>query len=376
MVNHSSIPDGLSYTKARLWILGLHGNVQIYLNGQLIKKHVNSSTSYFFDLDKKLLKKKNNLLEIKLSKFDVSGNTFDFRYPKYPKQLRPMGVAREVYLEFFPEKYLDNIILKYKENKLYLNYELYIADSSRSKNDKTVKIEEEITAPSGTIIHKRFEYLNNKKIKKSFKRELNIIYPSEWSYDSPKFYTIKISINSSNSNYYSHVEKIGLRNIKTVGTQLSLNSQKLEIKGINYRFNFTNDFDYLNQAKIDLNIIKEIGFNSVRFVNYIPHPAIAKHADSLGLLLFIDTGFWRLPSNLYTNNQFFDIGKLITTEASNTFSNHPSVIGIGIGNEPNINISAVRKFTIVLKKYLNDNFNYLTYLSPINYQVKSGRRTM
>ena len=174
-----SIPEGLSYTKARLWILGLHGNVLIYLNGQLIKKHVNSSTSYFLDLDKKLLKWKNNFLEIKLSKFDVSGNTFDFRYPKYPKQFRPIGVAREVYLEFFPEKYLDNIKVKYRENKLYLNYDLYIADISTTKNNKTVKIEEEITAPSGTIIHKRFEYLNNRNLKKSFKRELNIKYPSE-----------------------------------------------------------------------------------------------------------------------------------------------------------------------------------------------------
>lgn len=365
-----SIPQDPKYTKARLWILGLHGNGLIYLNGILIKKHLNSPTTFSIDLNVKSLKKENNLLEIRLSNLDENGDTFDFRYPNYPKQFRPIGISREIYLELFPEKYLDNIEIRYKENKLNLIYELNITDSSKTKNDKTVKIEEEIISPDGLTIHKRFEYVKNKPLKKQYSRILNIKSPIKWNYDSPKLYNIKLSINSSSHNYYYYVEKMGFRTIETKKSKFLINNKVVELKGVNYRFNFENGTGYIDQAINDLNLIKEIGFNSIRFVNYIPHPAIAKYADSLGVLLFIDAGFWRMPLKLYTKNKIFNKGKQTISETAKTFSTNASVIGLGIGNEPNINFSQVRKYAIVLKKYLNDNFNFLTYISPLNYSVK------
>ena len=366
------IPDSINYSKARLWILGLHGNAQIFLNDKLIKKHSNASTTYYIDLNVNLLKKEENILKIILSKLDENGNSFDFRYPKYTKQLRPLGIAREIYIEFFPNKYFDLVDFKYNDKSLVINYEINITDSLKSKNEKTIKVEEEILSPKGITIHKRFEYLENKILKKQFNRKINIKYPSEWSYKAPQQYTVKLSILSSNIEYFNYTKKIGLRNIKCNGSQIELNNESIKIKGINYRFNFSYNLDYISKAKNDLKIIKEIGFNTVRFVNYIPHPAIADYADSLGLLLFIDNGFWRLPSKFYTNNEYFNFGKLITAEMAETFKSNPSVIGLGIGNEPEINFPKAKKFTIVLKKYLKDNFNYLSYLSPIDFNFKAN----
>ncbi len=366
-----TIPDSILYSKVRLWILGLHGNALIFLNDHMIRKHVNAPTSYYIDFDPKLLKKDNNYIEIKLSKNDENGDTYDFRYPKYPKQFRPLGIAREIYFEFFPNKYFDHIDLKYKDKNLQINYELNITDSSTFKNEKTIKIEEEILSPTGITIHKRFEYLENIISKKQFKRKINIKYPIEWSNEIPELYTIKLTIKSSNFNYFIYKNKFGLRNINTNGSQILLNNEPIEIKGINYRFNFNNNYDYITQAKHDLKIIKGIGFNTVRFINYIPHPTIAQYADSLGILLFIDNGFWRLPDKFYTNNKYFNIGKLITAEMGESFKSNPSVIGMGIGNEPKTNFPPARKFTIVLAKYLKDNFNFLTYSSPIDFNFKA-----
>ena len=84
------------------------------MNDNLLREHVNLPTSYYIDIDPSILKKENNVLNIKLYNFDDNGKTFDLRYPNYAKQFRPLGIAREIYLEYLPKKYLDNIDIKYK----------------------------------------------------------------------------------------------------------------------------------------------------------------------------------------------------------------------------------------------------------------------
>jgi hypothetical protein len=366
-----SIPDTLAYSKVRIWILGLHGHAVIYLNERKIYEHINLSTTYYIDVEPNLLKKDKNNLEIYLYNYDKDGNSTDLRYPNYPKQFRPLGIAREIYFEFFPAKYIDNIGLKYNNQNLTLDYDIIINDSLDTKNEKTIKIEEEIHSPSGVIIFKRFEYLENKSLNKHCSRNINIKNLYLWNYESPKLYTFKLTIKSLTSEYFKYNVKFGLREVSSNGSKIFVNNTPIKIKGINYRFNFKNSFDYIKQTKTDLKTIKEIGFNTVRFINYIPHPKIAHFADSLGIYLFIDNGFWRLPSSYYSKDKYFDAGKSTIIEIAETFKNHPSVIGIGIGNEPDTNSPKVKKFIIVLEKYLNDNFNYFTYISPIDYSMVS-----
>jgi glycosyl hydrolase family 2 len=369
-----SIPDTIKFSKSRLWILGLHGYAYIYLNNRLIKEHINLSTTHYIDIEPGALKKENNDLKIRLDENDEDGKSHDLRYPNFPKQLRPLGITREIYLEFFPNNFLDKVNLKYKNKNISLKYELNITESSKSITERTVKVEEQILSPSGVTIYKRFEYYENKISQKSISRNINIKYPDEWSNESPDLYTIKLTIKSGTSDYYFYDQKFGLREVNIKGAELLLNNKPFKIKGINYRYNFSNGLDYLKQSKTDLDIIKDSGFNAVRFVNYPPHPSIAQYADSIGIYLFIDNGFWRLPTSYYKNNKYFNAGKYSIKEIGETFGIHPSAIGIGIGNETNINLSNEKKFTIVLKKYLNDNYNVFTYVSPIDYSVKSPNK--
>jgi len=369
-----SISDTIKYSKVRIWILGLHGHAFIYLNDSLLKEHINLPTSYYIDIDPKFLSKENNIFNIKLNNFNDNGKSLDLRYPNYAKQFRPLGIAREIYLEFLPQKYLDKIDIKYENKNIFLKYELNITDSLKSIKERTVKVEEELISPAGTIVFKRFEYYENKISKKSIERQVKLKFPNEWNIESPELYKLRLTIKSGTDNYFELERKVGLRIIKSLGSNLVINDIPIKIKGINYRFNFSNGKNYLKQSLNDLNTIKEMGFNSVRFINYPPHPSIASFADSIGLYLFVDNGLWRLPSSYYANNKYFNEGKTIIREIGESFTFHPSVIGIGIGNEPNVFLSNEKKFTIVLKKYLSDNFNFLTYISPLNYSVNSPNK--
>lgn len=366
-----SFSEDEDFSKARLWIMGIHGYVQIYFNNKLIKDHINLSSSYYIDIDSKLLKDSTNTLKILIKKYDDSGNSLDLRFPNYPKQFRPLGIAREIYLEIFPKKYLDDIIFKYSNNNLILDYSLIITDSSKSRRDNKIKLEEEVIAPDGITIYKRFQYFDNKKSLKSIDRKISIKYPLKWNAINPYLYNVKLTITSASKSYFNYNRKIGLREINSKSKKIYINNSLINIKGINYRFNFKNNSNYEEKTKIDLNIIKEIGFNSARFINYIPSLSIAQYADSIGLYLFIDNGIWRMPAKNYSRNNNFDYIKSAINEMAESFSLHPSVIGIGVGNEPFIDSPTVKKFTIVLNKYLKDNFNFLSYISPINFDNDS-----
>lgn len=369
-----SIPDTISYFKVRIWILGLHGYSFIYLNNSLIKEHPNIASTFYIDIDKEKIKEKNNELKIKLEQFDNSGKSHDLRYPNYLKQYRPLGIAREVYLEFFPNNYLDNLKISYSEKSINLNYKLNINDTIKSAIPKTIKVDEQILSPNDISIYKRFEYFEHKKSFKNIQRQINIRYPEEWSYESPNLYTLILSIKSTDGKHFKYEKKFGLRDVKAINDKILLNNKPLQIKGINYRYNFANNLNYIKQSKSDLQLIKDIGLNAVRLINYPPHHSIAHFADSIGIYLFIDNGIWRLPNSYYSNNKYFNIGKSVISEISDQFRMNPSVVGIGIGNEPNIKNANEKKFTIVLKKYLSDNFNFLVYISPLEYSLNSHNK--
>jgi len=369
-----SISDTIDYSKIRLWINGLHGFAYIYLNNQLLKDHLNIASTYYIDIKPSALKKENNTLDIRLEKLDNNGKTHDLRLPNYPKQLRPLGIAREIYIEYLPKKFLDKINIKYNNRSINFNYELNITDSSKNVIEKTIKIEEQILSPDGNTFFKRFEYYKNKKTKKSINRKVNIRFPEEWASDSPRLYNLILNIKSGTSNYFRYEKKFGLREVSARNNQILLNHKPINIKGINYRYNFISGLTYLNQSRLDLTSIKNAGYNAVRFVNYPPHPSIASFADSIGLYLFIDNGMWRLPSSYFNNNKYFNEGKELIKEIGETFNLYSSVLGIGIGNEPNIFLPNEKKFTIVLKKYINDNYNFLTYITPLDYSENSPNK--
>ena len=202
-----SISDTINYSKVRLWIIGLHGYGYIYLNNNLIKEHLNIASTYYIDIKPSALKKENNNINIRLEKFDNNGKTHDLRFPNYPKQLRPLGIAREIYLEYLPKKFLDKVDIKYNNKNINFNYELNITDSSNNIIDKTVKVEEQILSPDGNTLFKRFEYFINKKNQKSISRKVNIRFPKEWDSKSPDLYKLILTIKSGTSNYFRY-EKV------------------------------------------------------------------------------------------------------------------------------------------------------------------------
>jgi hypothetical protein len=371
------IPDNISISTMRLWILGLHGNAVIKLNDYLLMEHVDISTSFKIDINKKFLIEKKNVLEIKLTIPTQDVNHLLLRFPLLFKQYRPLGIARAIYLEFLPDFYFEDVAIKFFNNKLLFNYKTIIKKKLQSPG-KTLRIEEKVISAEGVLIHKRFEYIDYKESEKEFHREITINKPRLWTLDAPSRYKIHLSIHTLASTPFQVQKTFGLRNIQVKNNQIYLNNAPIEIKGVNYRSDYSsannNNFIKLNNLQSDFLRIKELGFNSIRFVNHVPHPYVARIADSLGLLLFIDNGFWRLPEKNYSDDRIFQIAKTTLKEILDVFGNYACVAAIGLGHDIPIESANARKFVMILDKYLKEKFNILSYISSIPLDFNIGNK--
>jgi len=358
-----SIPDSLLHSKIRIWIFGLSGNAIIKLNNHFLKNNPDVTTTCSIDIAPEIVKKENNLLEIILT-YPDEDDIFSFtRFPNYLKQYRPLGVCGDVYLEFFDTIYIDDVLINYTNNKIFLTYKIVI-ENQHYVPGKTIKIDEIISNPDGAVVHKRFEYIDYKKSINTFTREISINDPQLWSPDNPYLYEFTISIKTFDSKMVERFIKFGLRTFSVIKKQIFLNDKSIVVKGINYRNN-------LCKNKNDLVEIKNIGFNSIRFVNYIPHPDIITTADSLGLLLFLDNGFWRLPSEFYSKNAVQQKIKTVTEEIIKVYANHPSVAAIGLGQEVPVESPTARKHIIILNEFVKSKLSSLTYISPNTLKITS-----
>ncbi len=372
-----TIPDSVNYSAIRLCVLGLNGKAVFKLNNHLISEHADISTTFKIEINKEFVLKEKNLLEITLTAPTQNHDFELFRFPILYKQYRPLGIGRELFLELLPDVFFDDVYVKYDNNKIFLNYKSIIK-GKLNKPNKTIRVKEEIFSPNGNLIHKRFEYIEYKPSEKLFNREIRVKTPKLWSPNTPENYQLNLSFNTLTSIPYETELNFGLRKIKYKENQVYLNSTPIEIKGINYRFDYINSQNTFDSIKTNLLSdfikIKRLGFNSIRFVNYIPQPIAAKYADSLGLLLFIDNGFWRLPENYYSNDKVLDIAKTSLKEILQVFGNSASLAAIGFGHEIPIDKSNTRKFVIILEKYLKDRFNILSYISPLSFGINPKDR--
>ena len=367
-------PDSLKNHNLRIHILGIEGLVRISLNDQILRTHINFPSSYSIDIPAYIWQKNHlNQLELIIKKPEDIREGIPcfvqiFRQKKY------LAIPREISLEWIPPVYLSKFQYDFSMPQLKYSYNLTIqpTDTSTGLNKGKLRIIEEVFSPDGGRIYNRFEYLDNKNGEEIIKRQIQIPNALTWSPESPNLYKIKIEIHSSAGLLTTYQYPLGLREVEIRNKNFYLNNQPLSIHGITYRLNnslFKHAGGYLeiiNIIKQDLSKIKMLGFNAIRFPHYVPHPYVADLADSLGLLLFIENGIWRIPEEYFTQDKFLQYTKSIVTEIVSTFHLHPSLFAIGLGQEIDTQDNYVQKFILILNEYLQQNYKILTYISPLN----------
>ncbi len=378
------IPETLQDRNLTLHLPGIRGIASVNLNNIAIRRRLNYPTGFAISIPQNLLNTSGeNTLEISIN------------CPESPEEGIPemvrlfsragnLGICGEILLTWDSNAHFSDLSYRYSERNLTYNYQLSISDPKMISKEPFPKIrcEEEIVAPDGRIIYKRFEYLDLTEMNKRFARSIPVTDPQYWSADTSLFYIIRFRALSGLGLITSYEQKIALREFNIKAGKFYINNQPTKIKGCTYRIDYPVYSEksikkYLNvfytQIRSDFIDIKSLGFNAIRFPQDTAHPYCFMLADSLGLYLFIENGLWRIPEPYFKNDRLLQASKTIADEAIKQYAHHPSFMALGLGTEIPIHLPAVEKFILILKRYIEQNSPVSLYVIPINYQYLNSK---
>lgn len=187
-----------------------------------------------------------------------------------------------------------------------------------------------------------------------------LVYPLgekaiQWSEYSPITYPISIRLITKNIVQDSCKTNVGLRKFSTDGKFFSINGQPTFLRGKHDACVFPltgyapmNKAEWMNYFVV----LKNYGFNHVRFHSWCPPEAAFEAADASGFYLQPELPFWgQIDSSLTTpvNRFLLREGKAILEH----YANHPSFVMFSNGNELWGKVSSMKLITDSLRKYDN-----------------------
>ena len=286
----------------------------VYFNGKKLGRHIGGFTPFNYELTD-LLSPTDNFIIVKVdNKRKKEGvptlNTDWWNYG---------GLTRNVKLVEVPKTYIaDYSIQLDPDNDKKINCAISINGEAAASQPVTIEIPElrikETLTPNAegqvttTIKANRVNY---------------------WSVDSPKLYTVNISIADE-----TLTDQIGFRTIETKGADILLNGKSIFLKGISiHEENPIRGGRAHSKADARqlLEWAKELGCNYVRLAHYPHNEHMVRLADEMGMLVWEENPvYWTID---WKNADTYANAENQLTEVINRDKNRASVIIWSMANE-------------------------------------------
>jgi beta-galactosidase len=168
-------------------------------------------------------------------------------------------------------------------------------------------------------------------------QKLGIDNPRLWDVDHPELYKARIVVSADGTKMDSETVAFGIRTFEfTADDGFHLNGRRVQLKGVNLH----HDQGVLGAAfnlramERQLEIMKEMGANSLRTSHNPPAPEVLDLCDRMGILVW-DEAFdkWEATAGHVTDEPMAVFGKRQIRNFVMRDRNHPSVVLWSIGNE-------------------------------------------
>ena len=163
--------------------------------------------------------------------------------------------------------------------------------------------------------------------------------PELWELDSPKLYTARTTLSFDGKEVDRYDTRFGIRTIEYVPEKgFFLNGKPTKFKGVCNHHDLGPLGAAVNRSALrhQLELLKDMGVNSIRTAHNMPAPELVELCDEMGLMLmlepFDDWGFRPKSPNGY-GKVFNDWAVKDVTNMIEQFRNSPSVVMWSIGNE-------------------------------------------
>jgi hypothetical protein len=130
--------------------------------------------------------------------------------------------------------------------------------------------------------------------------------PALWGPGGANLYDAVVQVRYRGALVDEQILQFGFRSLTTRGAEVLLNGEPIEIKGITYledskEFGASLSYELMRR---DMQAIKDMGANVVRFADGVPHPYLLQLCDELGIMAFIDAPIGTPPGSLFGDESY------------------------------------------------------------------------
>jgi beta-galactosidase len=363
-----------------LHFMGLNYSADIFINNINIYRHTGGDFPFSLILPKDILNyNQKNILTVKLHYKLDSKNTI----PVKQRFLFPQsygGIFRDVYIKLVPNVSISNLNVNteidFKYEKAVIGVSLKITDNNFKIDSLTLNKDYKLTLsiidPEGhTAATTDDKFKIQKGEESDFSKEMDLRNPTLWSPSEPNSYKISAKISFNDQTIDTTAKAISIYSLTVDSNAFKLNNKKFTLAGVTYIPSFNDHGSLLTYDDMEKNIkiIKNTGFNAVRFAKYSPNPYYLELCRKYGLLAFIELPLNFIPGTISAEKTFEARCENYLNGFLNAYLKYPAVAAVGVGSSFNPssdqNISLAGK----LAKHIKSRSNILTYCSFDGFDI-------
>ena len=367
----------ISENTLELVFFSINYTADISLNNSIIYRHSGGEYPFKVALPRDILKSdKKNVLSLKLIYELNSKNSI----PQKQRFLFPEnhgGITGDVYIHVKPNFYIAKEKITKTFSAEYKSVSLEVG--SLIKNNKSREQSPEInqadiyrliitlTDAAGNVIKElpdyNFNLDRNKDI--SITQRVDIPIAALWSPETPSSYILKQQLFKSDSLIDKRQKLISLFDLKSEKESIKLNGNDYSLKGVTY-YPGSETYGKLlsyDQMEKDVALIKEAGFNSVRFAKSTIHPYYLRLCEKYGLLAFLEIPISGLPKGIADEESFISRGKEFLYNYVSYYGEYSSFAAIGFGGTYLPELDEHISLISLLANAAKEKTNLLTYVS-------------
>jgi len=292
---------------------------KVYLDGEYLGDHYGGFTSFSF---KAKISKGEHTLVVRVDPKPTEDTIPLYRVDWY----HYCGIMRSVEVTVLPDIFIENVFFKYdlsddlKSAKLHINASLKNVKGISDSCNLKIYLDD-------ILLH---------EVKYDIMGSLDVTVDADisdvrlWDISKGELYTLKIETDNDDL-----IDRVGFRKIETRGKEILLNNKRVIMKGVNRHedhpdWGFALPFHLMQR---DMDILKDLGVNSVRGSHYPNNKYFVDMCDKEGILFWSEIPMWGFHEEDMARPLVKERGVNMHKEMVTQYFNHPSIIFWGLMNE-------------------------------------------
>ena len=338
-----TVPQNWSSGRVILHFGGVYSGHQVWVNGQEAGYSEDSCLPSEFDVTD-LLREGENTVSVRVFKWT------DGSYLENADHWRMAGIHREVMLLWRPDVTIYDFGVRTKMDPDYKDASLWVRpviDVHGNAQTKGWKVYGQLYGPDGSAVGSATEITVDEILSEKYPQRDNVYFPlleqkvenpQKWTAETPVLYTLVLSLLDDSANLVEARScKVGFREVKVDGQRLLVNGVPVKLYGVNRHDHsqFGGKSITREEMEMDVRLMKQFNFNSVRASHYPNDPYFLDLCDQYGLYVMDEANLETHGVGGKISNEFTWVGAFLerATRMVMRDRNHPSVIFWSLGNE-------------------------------------------